>query len=50
MKCLETFLRLSELRDCLVVVNVPGSPVVLVIGGHVLRHVLRHVTRLGARV
>ena len=38
--------KLSEVRVCLAVVNVPGSPVVLVIGGHVFRH----VTRLGARV
>ena len=29
-------INVSELRVCLVVVNVPGSPVVLVIGGHVL--------------
>ena len=42
--------KLSELRVCLVVVNVPGSPVVLVIRRHVLGHVLRHVTRLCARV
>ena len=38
--------KLSEVRVCLAVVNVPGSPVVLVIGGHVFRH----VTRLGASV
>lgn len=45
-KVMKTCLKLSEVRVCLAVVNVPGSPVVLVIGGHVLRH----VTRLGARV